>query len=240
MTLRVVGAGFGRTGTLSLQKALDDLGFGPTYHMNDVFQNPSHVQQWLDYADIGTADWDSLFADYRSVVDFPACNAWRELYEAYPDSKVVLTVRDPASWWKSTAEVIYPTRTMFPSWLKRVVPFTQRWLDMTDRLVWSGTFDGRFEEQDHATAVFQQHIATVRAHCDPERLLVFDVAQGWEPLCEFLGVPVPAEPFPHLNDSRSLRRRFAIIRWGSRLAPFVLLAATLAAVGKTVRRAVTA
>lgn len=229
MTLRIVGAGYARTGTLSLQKALDDLGFGPTYHMNEVFVNRSHVQQWLDYGETGTADWDNLFIKYRSVVDFPASCAWKDLYTEYPDAKVVLTVRDPDSWWHSVANVIYPTRTMFPAWLRTMVPFTQRWIDMVDRLVWTGIFDGRFEDQAHATAIFREHIETVRAHCDPERLLVFEVSEGWQPLCEFLGVPVPDGPFPHLNDSKSLRRRFAGIRWATRLGPVALLATAAAA-----------
>ena len=228
--MQVIGAGYGRTGTLSLKQALDELGFGQTYHMNEVFRNPPHLERWLDYAETGTADWDSLFSDYQSVVDFPACCAWEALYDEYPGAKVVLTVRDPASWWKSTADVIYPTRTMFPRWLKRVVPFTQRWLEMTDRLVWSGTFDGRFEDQAYAMAVFEEHIETVRAHCDPERLLVFQVSEGWQPLCDFLDVPVPDRPFPHVNDSRSLQRRFAAIRWGTRFAPFAVVAAAATAV----------
>ena len=230
MTLQVIGAGFGRTGTLSLQEALNELGFGPAYHMNEVFRNPSHVQRWLDYAEVGTADWDSLFEKYHSTVDFPACCAWRELYDEYPDAKVVLTVRDPASWWNSTAQVLYPTRTLYAGWLRKAVPFTQRWLDMVDRLVWSGTFDGKFLDEDYATQVFQDHIDEVRAHCDPERLLVFEVSEGWQPLCDFLDVPVPAGPFPHLNDSASLRRRFAAIRWGTRLAPYALATAAISLV----------
>lgn len=229
MTLKVIGAGFARTGTMSLQKALNDLGFGPTYHMNDVFEQRSHVQKWLDFANDGTADWDELFADYQACVDFPASCAWKELYDEYPDAKVLLSVRDPASWWRSVSEVIYPTRTMFPTWLKRTVPFTQRWLDMVDRLVWSGLFEGRFEDQAFAIQVFEKHIEAVQAYCDPERLLVFNVSEGWEPLCEFLNVPVPTEPFPHLNDSASLRRRFAGIRWGTRLAPPLLLLGAAAA-----------
>ena len=232
MTLQVIGAGFGRTGTLSMQKALNDLGFGPTYHMNDVFQNRSHVQQWLDFGESGTADWDDLFAKYRAAVDFPASCAWEQLYAEYPDAKVILTVRDPASWWRSTSEVIYPARTMFPAWLRRVVPFTQRWVDMVERVVWTGVFDGRFEDRAYAIEVFEEHIETVKAHCDPDRLLVFQVADGWEPLCDFLGVPVPAEPFPHLNDSASLKRRFAIMRLGTRLAPPVAAVAALAAVAR--------
>ncbi len=209
-----------------MQQALDQLGLGPTYHMNDVFRETSHLQRWLDYADHGTADWDALFSGYRSAVDFPAACAWKELYQAYPDAKVVLTVRDPEAWWASITDVLYPrTRTMFPTWLRRVVPFTQGWLDMTDRLVWAGIFDGRILDKEYAMATFDEHIEAVRAACDPERLLVFDVSQGWEPLCAFLGVPVPSGPFPNANDRNALRRRFEAIRWGTRLAPIGLAAA---------------
>ncbi len=224
MPLKVIGAGFARTGTLSLKAALDELGVGPTYHMNEVFRNRPHLQEWLAYADTGTADWDTLFGNYESAVDFPAACAWKELYHTYPDAKVVLTVRDPDSWWRSTNTVIFPTRTMFPAWFKRVVPFTQGWLDMTDKLVWTGIFNGTFEDQSYATDIFNEHIETVRAYCDPERLLVFNVAEGWKPLCEFLDLPIPAGPFPHVNDSKSLRRQFAIIRWGTRAIPLVIAA----------------
>lgn len=230
MTLQVIGAGFGRTGTLSMQQALNDLGFGPTYHMNDVFKNPSHAQLWLDYGDTGTANWDHMFEKYNATVDFPACCAWRELYDQYPDAKVVLTVRDPDRWWESVNGVLYPARTLYAPWLLKAVPFTQRWTDMVESLVWSGTFNDRFADQEYATQVFRDHIDEVQAYCDPDRLLVFEVAQGWEPLCEFLDVPVPAQPFPHLNDSATLKRRFAGIRWGTRLAPYALAAGAVAAV----------
>ncbi len=231
VALQVIGAGFGRTGTLSLTEALDELGFGPSYHMNDVFRNPSHVQRWLDYGEAGTADWDGLFADYRSTTDFPACCAWNELYHHYPEAKVVLTVRDPGSWWESMSSVLYPTRTLYPRWLTRLVPFTQRWQDMVDRLVWTGTFDGRFEDKAYATSVFDAHIDAVRQHCDPERLLVFQVSEGWQPLCEFLGVPVPNKPFPHVNDAKSLQRRFAGIRWGTRALPYLIGAGVVLGIG---------
>jgi len=102
---------------------------------------------------------------------------------------------------------------------------------MTDKLVWSGTFDGRFQDRTYATQVFQEHIDTVRARCDPERLLVFEVSEGSQPLCDFLGVPAPTKPFPHLNDAKSLQRRFAAIRWGTRLAPYLLLTAAAVVLG---------
>lgn len=229
MTLQVIGAGFARTGTMSMQQALNDLGFGPTYHMNDVFQNPAHAQTWLDYGDTTTADWDAMFAKYGATVDFPASLAWRELYDAYPEAKVVLTTRDPEKWWQSMEAVIWPTRTLFPAWLKRAIPFTQRWTDMVEKLVWKNTFDGKFLDKAHAIAVFNDHVEEVNAYCDPERLLVFEVAQGWEPLCDFLDVPVPSGSFPHLNDTASLKRRFFGIRWGTRAAPVIAGAAGLAA-----------
>jgi len=236
MTLRVIGAGFGRTGTLSLKQALDELGFGPTYHMEEVFRHPSHVGRWLDYASHGTTDWDALFASYDSVVDFPASCAWEQLASQYPSAKIVLTVRDPSRWWTSTATTIYPTRTMFPGWFTQLVPFTRRWLEMTDRLVWSGIFDGQFEDREHAVRVFEEHIAHVRSRCEPERLLVFDVSQGWEPLCAFLDVRVPTRPFPHVNDAATLRRRFAAIRWGTRVAPVAALGVGAEAARRRARR----
>ena len=115
---------------------------------------------------------------------------------------------------------------MFPAWVKRLIPFTERWLDMTDRLIWSGIFDGRFEDRAHAEGVFQAHTEDVRTQCDSGRLLVF-VSRGWQPLCGFLGVPVPPTPFPHVNDSKSLHRRFAVIRWGTRLGPLGVLIAVV-------------
>jgi Sulfotransferase domain len=93
--MRVIGAGFGRTGTLSLKRALEDLGFGPTYHMQEVMRRPSHIGRWLRYARSGEVDWDELFSGFRSAVDYPVSCVWEELASHYPDAKVVLSVRDP-------------------------------------------------------------------------------------------------------------------------------------------------
>ncbi len=229
----MIGAGFGRTGTLSFKRALEDLGYGPTYHMQEVMRRPSHVNRWLHYARTGAADWDELFAGFGSGVDYPVSCVWEELASHVPDAKVVLTVRDPERWWASTRSTIYQFRTAFPAWMLRAVPSTQRWVEMTDRLVWNGLFDGRFIDRDHAIAVFEQHIAHVRATCPPERLLVFDVADGWEPLCAFLDVPVPGHPFPHLNDATVTGRVVASVRWGSRALPIVVAST---AAGLAVRR----
>jgi hypothetical protein len=137
----------------------------------------------------------------------------------------VLTVRDPQRWWESTASTIYGFRTAFAAWMLRAVPMTQQFVEMVERLVWDGLFDGRFTDRDHAVEVFERHIEHVCRTCPPERLLVFDVAEGWEPLCAFLDVPVPQQPFPHLNDARAMRRVVAGVRWGTRAAPVVVAAA---------------
>ena len=228
MPLQVVGAGFGRTGTLSLKRALDELGFGPTYHMEEVVRRPAHVASWLRYARTGEANWDEIFSGFGSAVDFPVSCVWEELAAHYPHAKIVLTIRDPQAWWVSTERTIYPARTMFPRWLMRLAPVTRRWVEMVDRLVWNGIFDGRFVDRDHAVAVFERHVANVKATCPPDRLLVFDVAEGWGPLCSFLDVPIPDRPFPRLNDAKVLRRRFAAIRWGTRAVPVAAAAFLIA------------
>jgi hypothetical protein len=234
--LRVIGAGFGRTGTLSLKHALDELGFGPTYHMEEVFKHPFHIAKWCDYASSGAADWDDLFDGYSSGVDFPVSCAWRELVARYPESKVVLTVRDPDSWWTSTLSTIYRGRDMFPRWMRRVVPLTGRYFDMNEQLVWDGIFGGRFTDRDHAIAVYEQHARDVRTALSPERLLVFNVAEGWGPLCEFLDVAEPLTPFPRLNDAGSMRRRIMAVTVGSRALPIAAALVVVACTRALARR----
>ncbi len=226
-----MGTGFGRTGTLSLKRALERLGFGPTYHMDEVLRRPSHLRGWVTYARTGVADWDLLLGGFRSSVDFPACVAWRELVALHPHAKVVHTVREADRWWESTRSTIYGGRTMLPHWLQGLVRPLGDYVELNDRLVWQGTFGGRFLDRDHAVAVYRQHTTEVVTGLDPERVLVFEVAQGWEPLCAFLGVPVPDEPFPHVNDAAWMRRRITAVRVGTRALPVVVLAAVVLTVG---------
>jgi len=234
--MKVIGAGFGRTGTLSFKKALEELGFGPAYHMQEAIGRPAHVRQWLEYADTGRTDWDTLFARFNSGVDYPVSCVWQELSNHYPDAKVVLTVRDPEGWWKSTHSTIYGFRSAFAPLFQRSVPASARFVEMVERFVWQGLFDDQFTNREHAIGVFNRHIEDVKAMCPPERLLVFNVADGWEPLCEFLDVPVPDRPFPHLNYSKVTRRAVATVRWGTRAAPVAAGAAAVALLGSLVRR----
>ncbi len=205
MPLKVIGAGLGRTGTLSLKVALEELGFTKCYHMTEVFAHPNHVAVW-DAAGRGEpVDWETLFQGYQATVDWPACNFYRELLSRVPNARVILTVRDPDRWYTSALQTIYQVRRTFPRWHPRL----RRFVRMTDRLIWDGVFDGRFEDKAHALTVFQRHIDEVRRTVPPDKLLVYEVKEGWEPLCRFLGVPVPeGKPFPHLNDTEEFQARF--------------------------------
>ncbi|WP_433331250.1 sulfotransferase family protein [Spirillospora sp. CA-294931] len=195
--LKVIGAGFGRTGTLSLKAALERLGFGPCHHMLPLLDRPDEIAAWSHAATGGPTDWDEIYRGYNASVDWPGARFWRELADHYPDAKVILTERDPDRWYQSAHESIY-SASIAPDDGRN--PALTRLREMSMRVVWDGVFGGRFEDADHAKEIFVRHNEAVRREIPPERLLVFSVSQGWEPLCAFLGVPVPEEPFPHEND----------------------------------------
>lgn len=201
MALKVVGAGFGRTGTLSLKNALEKLGFGPCYHMSEVFPRPDHVAMWHRLAFEHSMDWDLIFRDFRATVDWPAARWWREIAAHYPDAKVLLSIRDPEAWYKSMTDTIYqPMKWSVPDGVPEVVRLQN---EMGRKAILAETFDNRFEDKAHTIEVFKRHNQEVRDAIDPARLLVFDVREGWAPLCRFLEVPIPDEPFPRLNDTAS-------------------------------------
>ncbi len=211
--LKVIGAGFGRTGTLSLKAALEELGFGPCYHMVEVFRHPEDISRWQAAARGEPIDWNALFEGYQSTVDWPGCAFYEELMQAYPDARVLLTVRDPERWYDSANETIYRiyrrfTRSPMAAVLSFVTgvffPTRKRVSQMINTIIWEGTFGGNFEDRQHAIAIFNQHIEAVKQRVPPDRLLVYNVKEGWEPLCAFLGVEVPVgKPFPHLNERSS-------------------------------------
>jgi hypothetical protein len=198
MTLSVVGAGFGRTGTNSLKLALEQLGFGPCHHMFEVMEHPSQLPFWQALECGETADWDDVFADYGACVDWPSARYWREISDHFPAAKVVLSVRPEDVWFDSVQATIYPSmrdrHETEPGYVRDVTV-------MANEIIVEQLFDGRLDDRDHAVAVFRAHVADVQATIDPARLLTFDVAEGWEPLCEFLGVAVPDTPFPHANST---------------------------------------
>jgi hypothetical protein len=201
MALQVIGAGLGRTGTVSLKLALEQLGFGRCYHMLETLGNPGHLALWRDVAD-GKPDWDTIFAGYGATMDYPACTCWRELVDYYPEAKIVLSVRDPEKWFESVHATIFrpDTRETFNN------PDLAGILALMNRV--------HPDRYDHAAlvAAFRRHVAAVTDGVAKERLLVYEVAQGWEPLCAFLGVPVPDTPFPRANVRAEIDEVFAQTR----------------------------
>ena len=220
MTIKVIGAGFGRTGTMSLKVALEELGFGPCYHMTEVFANPQHVELWEAAARGEPLDWEEVFGDYRATVDWPAAAFYEELMERYPEAKVILTVRDPERWYESTRSTIYTVQNVASSPVFSIAALfvprlrhLKRAALMAADLVWERTFDGRFEKCEQAIEVFERWNEEVKERVPPEKLLVYEVKEGWEPLCEFLRVEVPqGKPFPHLNDTETFRRMIRLSR----------------------------
>jgi hypothetical protein len=201
MALQVIGAGFGRTGTLSLKYALEKLGFKPCYHMMEVFPRPEHVRMWHRLAFENQIDWDLLFADFRATVDWPSARWWREIAAHHPDAKVILTLRSPESWYQSMSETIYqPMKHPVRDGVPELVKLQNQ---MARKAILGDTFDNRFEDKAHAIDVFNRHNQAVRDTIAPARLLEFQARDGWAPLCRFLEVPVPAEPYPHVNDTAS-------------------------------------
>lgn len=210
MGLKVVGAGFGRTGTLSLKTALEKLGFGPCYHMAEVFPRPDHIARWHRLAFEHEVNWDELFRGFNATVDWPSARWWREIAAHFADAKVLLSVRDPEAWYKSMIDTIYqPMKSPAPDDAPELVRLQT---EMVRKSVLDETFGNRFEDKAHAIAVFNRHSQEVRDAIDPTRLLVFDVREGWAPLCRFLEVPVPDEPFPRLNDTASTQAMIRMLR----------------------------
>jgi hypothetical protein len=190
MALKIVGSGLGRTGTKSMHTALATLGFGPCHHMVEVFQHPESMQLWIDASE-GKPDWDAIFKDYQSMVDYPGAAYWRQLADYYPDAKVLHTVRDPDKWFESTQATIFAPGGNVQQGEEGV----------RGRFFNSFVGDMRPHLADRAwmTDHFRRHTEAVKATIPPERLLIYEVGEGWPRLCEFLGVPVPAEAYPSEN-----------------------------------------
>lgn len=202
--------------------------------MTEVFAHPEHAEVWTAAWRGEPVDWPHFLGPYGSAVDWPACTFYEPLMERYPNAKVLLSVREPEGWYRSTRNTIYEigrvtggsryARLIFGS-IGSLVPAARAVGGMTDEIIWRGTFDGRFEEETHAREVFQRHNNEVVRLVPSDKLLVYDVKRGWGPLCDFLGVPVPDEPFPRLNDTAEFRRRILVVRVISFAVPALVVAA---------------
>lgn len=217
MSLDVIGAGYGRTGTASIRRSLSLLGF-PCYHMFDLLFGPnkrSDIEFWLEVARApkGTPhDWRRIFKGYRATLDFPACTVWRDLAVAFPEAKVLLTLHPsgPESWYESTRNTIY-----VGTGLDAGTPFGRKVNEVMDRLAWEGMLEGAMEDRARAISRYKAHVEEVRDTIPAERLLIFSADQGWKPLCAFLGVPTPKEPFAKINGREDMARTVSrLVRMG--------------------------
>ena len=195
--MQLIGAGFPRTGTLSTQGALIRLGL-PCYHMAEVIVHEAHTNAWHDFLVGGKPmDWKKLFSGYEATVDAPGAFFHREIMAAFPDAKVLLNLRDPEKWYDSFM-TLSGVMDEFEEH-RATNPRLERWRSATDALMLR-TFGPPPPDRDRAIQVFEEHARRVQEEVPADRLLVFRVQDGWEPLCEFLGRDVPDEPFPHLNE----------------------------------------
>ena len=211
--MKVIGAGFGRTGTMSLKAALERLGFGPCFHMIDLIRDPTPLPYWQAAADGEKVDWTEALDGWESTIDWPGCTFWEEMAEIWPDAPVLLSLRDPEAWYRITLNSIHEAKEM--ALRGELQGNTEEAPDpavmqMINGLIWKGTFKGRFTDKEFALEVFRRHNEDVKSKVPADRLLVYEIKEGWGPLCDFLGVEVPDEPMPHLNDTESFRNMFGM------------------------------
>jgi hypothetical protein len=193
MALEIIGAGFGRTGTLSLKAALARLGFGPCHHMSEVINNPEQIRLWTEVAE-GRPDFESIFAGFRSAVDFPVAAYWQEVLAVTPAAKVILSDRDPEDWYGSFSQTILPLILDRAAW-----PEDRRtWFEMMDKVIIGKALGGR-TDREGILAAYRANAAAARVLEAEGGVLIFRAGDGWGPLCAFLGVEVPDEPYPKSN-----------------------------------------
>jgi len=195
--LEVIGAGLGRTGTHSLGLALEKLGFGPYYNTIEVAKNAGHLELWNNAIDGKFVDWDYLFSAYKSSVEWPGAFFYRELVQHFSNAMVILTSREAESWYESASNTIFESLELSaynPDPLKRENSSLNR------RLILERMFESQYHDKQFAINIYEKHIEQVLESVPSDKLLQFDVRDGWEPLCEFLQKPIPKESFPWLHE----------------------------------------
>lgn len=217
MPLQVIGAGWGRTGTESLKKALEMLGYQKCYHMFELMKEGSRLKYWEELEASRTTDFEALFEGYSAAVDFPAISYYKELMQKYPDAKVILTVRDPDRWYESASKTILKRPPEFLFIALRFLSFFSKKLGTfpkvfayAERTVHKEMLEGRLTDASFLKAKLQEWNEAVIRTVPADRLLVYEVRDGWEPLCNFLGKPIPGMPFPRANDSDAFQKRLKL------------------------------
>lgn len=208
MSLKVIGTGFGRTGTHSLKLALEMMGFGPCYHMMEVFNHPDHIPLWQGLAERKGDDFDTVLSGFNAVVDWPTAYFWRALIARNPEAKVVHSERPFEEWYQSISRTIFPIlqRPPLPEDAPQPWPEARRHAVMVKTLILENTFGGDLS-RDNAMRVYEAHNQAVRREVPGEKLLAFNPRDGWAPLCAFLDVAVPDAPYPRTNSTDEFRAR---------------------------------
>ena len=223
MSIKVIGTGMGRTGTHSLKIALEQLGFNKCYHMMELFNAPEGITYFEDAEAGKPVDWDKLFTGYLSAVDYPIARYYKQLMTKYPDAKLIHTVRDPESWYASCLQTIFwaskpslgrilnmMVKMPFSPILRKRLPI----LKYNGKMI-SKEFGDDLLNKDEVIKRFKARTEEVLKTVPKEKLLVYNVKEGWEPLCQFLGVAVPTTAFPLTNTGEEFKQRVAKIAKGT-------------------------
>lgn len=210
MTLKIIGAGFGRTGTHSLKLALEQLNLGPCHHLYDIRENPALLPPWQDLIHGQVPNWDMVFDGYMAQVDWPGARYWLKLHQHFPKAKVILTTRDPLIWYESLRSTVIPSITIGRS--SGDTEHARAVSQMIYDTIYLDLFQGRMEDRDFALQVYADHVAQVAATVPKHQLLIYDVREGWEPLCDFLGLAVPDAAFPKTNSTEEFLNKRPYLR----------------------------
>ncbi len=223
MTIKIIGAGFPRTGTNTLRESLEMLGFKKTYHMKNLLVHPENLHYWATLKATGTTDWEGLYNGYEATVDFPCYPWYKEHMRQYPDAKVILSLRPFEKWYTSFYSTIWqaqnPPESERAAMAERVASDSRlqsvmKVMGFAKQTINEEHFQGRFLDKEFMEKVFNDHNEKVKNYVPADKLLVYDVCEGWEPLCEFLGVAVPAEPLPHTNKKEDFAAMVAELMQG--------------------------
>jgi hypothetical protein len=214
MSIKIIGAGLPRTGTNTLKNALETLGYSKTYHMKELLVNPDKLHHWLTLQSTGTTNWDELYEGYEATVDFPAYPWYKEHLKQYPDAKVIFTTRPFDKWYDSVHSTVWQagpqtlpeklammSKLLFNPRLRKVI----KCVKLAKKRIFQDTLEGKFEDKAFAEQAFNNHLEDVKATVPADKLLIYDVRDGWPPLCKFLGVEEPKEPLPHLNKKENFK-----------------------------------
>ena len=221
--MKLIGVGFGRTGTMSLKGALEQLGANPCFHMIDLIMGENKerdLPKWQKVADGEQVDWEDVLDGWEATVDWPGCTRWREVVAAFPDAPVLLNYRDFDGFYKSCQNTILAVKQAAMAGgleqdANREPPSPVLW-EVIEKLIWQGDFQGRFEDKEWVRQMYYDRIETIKQEVPSDRLIVWELGKdGWEPLADALGVPVPDEPFPHLHDTNEFRAEFGLAPVGA-------------------------